>query len=345
MKVAVFSAKRYDRELLAVANAEAGHELVFFDDLLETATVALTAGCGAVCVFVNDRVDAPGLRRWRAVARLVALRCTGFNNVDLTAAAAVGIDVVRVTEYSPYSVAEHAVALILALNRKIHRAYNRTREGNFELDGLLGSRSAREHGGCHRNRQDRARVRRIMTGFGCQLLGYDKIPSPDFEAMGGRYVQLPELAARSDIVSLHCPLTPRPITCQRNALALVKRGAILINTSRGGLIDTAAVIEALKSGQLGALGIDVYEQEADSVLRGPVEHDHRRRCVPAAADLPERDGHRPPGVLYPRSDRNDLRNDDFQHLGLQRGQAAGARGACGRLESSSGFPGKTPYFG
>ena len=265
MKVAVFSAKRYDRELLAAANADAGHELVFFDDLLETSTVALTADCGAVCVFVNDRVDAPVLAALAAGGtRLVALRCTGFNNVDLKAAAAHGIKVVRVTEYSPYSVAEHAVALILALSRKIHRAYNRTRDGNFELDGLLGyDLHGRTVGVIGTGKIGRV-FAQIMSGFGCELIGYDKVPSPDFERLGGRYVQLPELAALSDIVSLHCPLTREThYLVDARALALAKPGAILINTSRGGLVDTEAVIAALKSGRLGALGIDVYEQESD----------------------------------------------------------------------------------
>lgn len=265
MKVAVFSAKRYDRELLAAANAQAGHELIFFDDLLEPSTVALTAGCGAVCVFVNDRVDAPVLA---ALAHggtgLVALRCTGFNNVDLKAAAAQGIKVVRVTDYSPHSVAEHAVGLILALTRKLHRAYNRTRDGNFELDGLLGADLNGQTVGVIGTGKIGRVFARIMTGFGCQLIGYDKIPSPDFEAMGGRYVPLPELAARSGIVSLHCPLTPETHhLVNAKALALVKPGAILINTSRGALVDTEAAIEALKSGRLGALGLDVYEQESN----------------------------------------------------------------------------------
>ena len=265
MKVAVFSAKRYDRELLAAANAEAGHDLVFFDDLLDTSTVALTAGSGAVCVFVNDRVDARVLSALASGGTgLVALRCTGFNNVDLKAAAAQGIKVVRVTEYSPYSVAEHAVALILALSRKIHRAYNRTRDGNFELDGLLGADLRGRTVGVIGTGKIGRVFARIMTGFGCQLIGYDKIPSSDFEGMGGRYVQLPELAARSDIVSLHCPLTHEThYLVDASALAIAKPGAMLINTSRGGLVDTEAVIAALKSGQLGALGIDVYEQETN----------------------------------------------------------------------------------
>ena len=265
MKVAVFSAKRYDRELLSAANAQAGHELLFFDDLLEPATVALTAGCGAVCVFVNDQVDAPVLAALAAAGTgLVALRCTGFNNVDLKAAAAYGIKVVRVTEYSPFSVAEHAAALLLALTRKIHRAYNRTRDGNFELDGLLGADlHGRTVGVIGTGKIGRV-FARIMAGFGCELIGYDKFPSPEFEQSGGRYLQLPELTARSDIVSLHCPLTREThYLVDAKALALAKPGAILINTSRGGLVDTEAVIAALKSGQLGALGIDVYEQETD----------------------------------------------------------------------------------
>ena len=192
------------------------------------------------------------------------MRCTGFNNVDLKAAAAQSIKVVRVTEYSPYSVAEHAVALILALSRKIHRAYNRTRDGNFELDGLLGADLHGRTVGIIGTGKIGLVFARIMAGFGCQLIGYDKIPNSDFEVMGGRYEQLSNLAARSDIVSLHCPLTPEThYLVNASALALAKPGAILINTSRGGLVDTEAVIAALKSGQLGALGIDVYEQETD----------------------------------------------------------------------------------
>lgn len=265
MKVAVFSAKRYDRELLAAANAPAGHELLFFEDPLDLSTVALTVGCGAVCVFVNDRVSAEILAALAANGTgLVALRATGYNNVDLEAAAAHGIKVVRVTDYSPHSVAEHAVALILALTRKVHRAYNRTRDGNFELDGLLGfDLHGRTVGVIGTGKIGRV-FGRIMHGFGCDVLAYDKYPSPDFESAGGRYVALDELIARSDIVSLHCPLTPETYhLIDADALARAKPGATLVNTSRGGLIETEAAIEALKSGRLGALGIDVYEQETN----------------------------------------------------------------------------------
>jgi D-lactate dehydrogenase len=265
MKVAVFSAKRYDRELLAAANVEAGHELVFFDARLDASTIALTMGYEAVCAFVNDRIDGPVLAALAAHGiRLLALRCTGFNNVDLRAAAACGVKIVRVTEYSPYSVAEHATALILALTRKIHRAYNRTRDGNFELEGLLGSDlHGRTVGVVGTGKIGRV-FAGIMTGFGCTLIGYDKVPSPDFERAGGHYEPIIELAARSDIVSLHCPLTREThYLVDADFLARMKPGAILINTSRGGLVDTGAAIEALKSGRLGGLGIDVYEQETD----------------------------------------------------------------------------------
>jgi len=265
MKVAVFSAKRYDRELLAEANVEAGHELVFFDALLDPSTVSLTAGYEAVCVFVNDRIDGAVLAALAAHGiRLLALRCTGFNNVDLKAAAAHGVKIVRVTQYSPYSVAEHAIALILALSRKIHRAYNRTRDGNFELEGLLGSDlHGRTVGVVGTGKIGRV-FARIMTGFGCTLIGHDKVPSPDFERIGGHYEPITALATRSDIVSLHCPLTREThYLVDANFLALMKPGAMLINTSRGGLVDTEAAIAALKSGQLAGLGIDVYEQETD----------------------------------------------------------------------------------
>ncbi|KQW83736.1 2-hydroxyacid dehydrogenase [Brevundimonas sp. Root1279] len=265
MKVAVFSAKRYDREMLGAANAEAAHELVFFDHLLDSSTVALAAGAGAVCGFVNDRMDAPVLEVLaKGGVGLVALRCTGFNNVDLKAAARLGIKVVRVTDYSPHSVAEHAVALILALNRKIPRAYNRTRDGNFELDGLMGRDLHGQTVGVIGTGKIGRVFARIMAGFGCSVLGSDPYPDPEFEAHGGRYVPVAELAERSDIISLHCPLTPGTHHLVNAAsLARGKRGAVLINTSRGGLVDTEAVIEGLKSGQIGGLGLDVYEQESD----------------------------------------------------------------------------------
>jgi D-lactate dehydrogenase len=265
MKVAVFSAKKYDRELLDAANEPFDHDLVYFDSRLEPETAKLAAGFPAVCVFVND--DA-GLMVLQTLAKngtkLVATRSTGFNHIDLKAAAALGIRAVRVVDYSPYSVAEFAVGLLLALNRKIHRAYNRTRDGNFELDGLLGFDL---HGKCVAvlGTGKIGRVfAKIMVGFGCHVLGYDKCRNEEFEQLGGRYVEPEVLSERADFVSLHLPLTPETHhIVNADRLARLKRGALLVNTSRGGLVDSEAAIEALKSGRLGGLAIDVYEQEEE----------------------------------------------------------------------------------
>jgi D-lactate dehydrogenase len=273
MKVAVFSARRYDKTLLKQANeqaneqanAQAGHTLLFLEDRLTVATAALAEGCGAVCVFVNDTVDADVLALLAAQGtRLVATRSTGYNQIDTAAAERLGIAVVRVTDYSPYSVAEFAVGLLLAVNRKIARASVRTREGNFDLDGLMGFDLHGKTVGVIGTGKIGTIFARIMAGFGCTVVGYDRYPSPAFEALGGRYVEVDELLACSDVVSLHCPLTDetRHIV-NAESLARAKRGSVLVNTSRGGLVDTEAAVEALKTGQLGGLAIDVYEQEAN----------------------------------------------------------------------------------
>ncbi|MBL0011688.1 MAG: 2-hydroxyacid dehydrogenase [Nitrosomonas sp.] len=269
MKVAVFSAKCYDRNFLNAANAAAGHQLAYFDVPLDLDTVALAVGYDAVCIFVNDKADADVLKALAGGgARLVALRCTGFNNVDLKAAAQFGLKVARVVSYSPYSVAEHAVALLLAINRKIHRAYNRTRDSNFALDGLMGFDLHGKTVAVVGTGKIGRVFARIMLGFGCEVIGYDKYPSPEFEIFGARYAEPREIGARADIISLHCPLTPETHhIVNADTLARVKRGALLVNTSRGGLVDTEAAIEALKSKQLGGLAIDVYEQEADLFFR------------------------------------------------------------------------------
>jgi D-lactate dehydrogenase len=269
MKIAVFSAKRYDREFLSAANASAGHQLHFFDVPLDLESVALASGHDAVCIFVNDTADAAVIEALAGGGtRLVALRCTGFNNVDMQAAAQFGIKVVRVVTYSPYSVAEHAVALLQAINRKIHRAYNRTRDSNFSLDGLMGFDLHGKTVAVVGTGKIGRVFARIMLGFGCQVLGYDKYPSPEFEALGARYAKPGDIGATADIISLHCPLTPEThYIINKDTLARTKRGALLINTSRGGLIDTEAAIEALKSGQLGGMALDVYEQEADLFFR------------------------------------------------------------------------------
>ncbi|BBD68341.1 D-isomer specific 2-hydroxyacid dehydrogenase NAD-binding protein [Nostoc commune NIES-4072] len=265
MKVAVFSTKVYDRKFLSDANSPTQNELVFFEPRLNRDTAILAAGFPAVCVFVHDQVDAPTLELLASRGtRLVVLRCAGFNNVDLQAAADLGITVVRVPAYSPYGVAEHAVGLILSLNRKIHRAYNRVREGNFSLDGLLGFNLHERTVGIVGTGKIGLILAQIMKGFGCHILAYDVYRNPELEALGGKYVELPELFANSDIISLHCPLIPETHhLINAEAIEQIKPGVMLINTSRGALIDTQAVIEGLKSGKIGYLGVDVYEQESE----------------------------------------------------------------------------------
>ena len=269
----MFSARRYDRAMLAEANAGHGHALTFHEARLEAATVALAAGFPAVSIFVNDDLNGTVLAALaEGGTRLVATRSTGFNQIDLPAAARHGIRVARVGEYSPHSVAEFAVGLLLTLNRRIHRAYERTRSGNFELDGLMGfDLHGRTVGVVGTGRIGCAfgcAFGAIMAGFGCTVLGHDPRPSPAFEASGGRYVPLDELLPACDVLSLHCPLTPATRhLIDAAALGRVKPGLILVNTSRGGLVDTHAAVDALKDGRLGALGIDVYEQEADLFFR------------------------------------------------------------------------------
>ncbi|MEO1209032.1 MAG: 2-hydroxyacid dehydrogenase [Cyanobacteria bacterium J06638_20] len=266
MKVAFFSTKRYDRQSFSEANADDRHALTFFEPRLTEQTVSLAAGYPAVCVFINDALDETVLQALAANGtQLVALRSAGFNNVDLTAAAKLGIKVVRVPAYSPYAVAEHAVGLVLMLNRKLYRAYNRVREDNFSLDGLLGFDLQGTTVGVVGTGKIGLIFAQIMHGFGCHLLGYDAFPNDRFTSIGdARYVELPELLASADIISLHCPLLPatRHII-NGESIAQMKPGVMLINTSRGGLVDTRAVIEGIKSGQIGYLGTDVYEEEAD----------------------------------------------------------------------------------
>ncbi len=266
MKVVIFSAKDHDRQSIESANSNHHHDLIFFEAQLNRYTALLAKDIPVVCPFVNDDANAEVLKVLaQNGTRLLALRSAGFNNVDLKAAADLGIEVVRVPAYSPYAVAEHAVALILMLNRKLYRSYNRVRDDNFSLEGLLGF----DLHGCTIGIIGTGRIgmvfAQIMHGFGCSLLGYDKLPNPEFEAIGtARYVELRELLAQSDVISLHCPLTSdNHYLINAKAIEQMKRGVMLINTSRGGLVDTKAVIAGLKSSKIGYLGIDVYEQEAD----------------------------------------------------------------------------------
>lgn len=265
MRITLFSSKPYDRDSFALANQARGHRLHFLDARLDADTAALAAGSEVVCAFVNDDLGAGVLERLKAGGtRLIALRSAGYNHVDLSAAAALGLPVVRVPAYSPHAVAEHAVALVLALNRRIHRAFNRTREGDFSLHGLTGFDLHGKTVGVVGSGQIGATFARIMLGFGCQVLLHDPQPDAALSALGARYVDLDELLAGSDIVSLHCPLTPTTRHLINPAsLARMKQGAMLINTGRGALVDTPALIDALKSGRLGYLGLDVYEEEAD----------------------------------------------------------------------------------
>ena len=267
MDVAVFSTKPYDRRFLDAANAAAGgrHRFTYFEARLTRATAVLAKGAAAVCLFVNDQADEAVLGEFaRAGVRLVALRSAGFNNVDLAAARRLGVTVARVPAYSPDAVAEHTVAMILSLNRAIHRAYARVREGNFALEGLLGFDLKGRIVGVVGTGRIGVAVARIMLGFGCRVLAHDLAPDPACAAMGVAYVPLDELLAESDIVTLHCPLTPQTRhIIDAAAIGRMKRGAMLVNTSRGGLVDTRAAIDGLKSGAIGHLGLDVYEEEGD----------------------------------------------------------------------------------
>lgn len=267
MRTAIFSSKPYDREFLDRSNASSGgkHELKFFDARLSRETAALAAGHEAVCAFVNDNLERAVLERLAAQGtRLVALRSAGFNHVDLQAAQEFGIAVARVPAYSPNAVAEHTVALILALNRKIHKAYARVREGNFALEGLLGFDLHGRTVGIVGTGKIGLCVARIMRGFGCEVLAYDPQPDPAFEELGGRYAGVRELLGRVDILTLHCPLNPATYhLIDSEVLDQMKPGVMLINTSRGAVVNAAALIRGLKSGKIGSVGLDVYEEEGD----------------------------------------------------------------------------------
>ncbi len=268
MKVAVFDTHRYEREILAAAAARRGHELVFLEPRLTEETAVLAQGARVACSFVNDRVTARALETLAGLGvGLIALRSAGYNHVDLEAAARLGLPVVRVPEYSPHAVAEHAAALILALNRKIHKAYVRVREGNFSLEGLTGFDMFERTAGVIGTGRIGAALARILHGFGCRVLAYDLHPNPELEGIV-RYVSLAELYAAADIVLLHVPLTPATYhLVNAEVLASMKRGVMLINTGRGALVDTPALLEALKAGQVGHAGLDVYEEEEGIFFR------------------------------------------------------------------------------
>ncbi|WP_151704726.1 2-hydroxyacid dehydrogenase [Nitrincola alkalilacustris] len=269
MKIQFYSAQSYDRTFFDKANQHFGFALSYLDTPLSAKTASLAAGAQAVCAFVNDTLDEACLYALKQQGVMwVALRCAGFNQVDLEAAAELGIRVVRVPGYSPEAVAEHTLALILTLNRHTHRAYNRVRESNFQLNGLLGFNLHGKTVGLIGTGQIGLATARILRGFGCHLLAFDPYPSADFEALGGSYVTLDEIYAQSDIISLHCPLSlENHHLINGAAIAAMKPGVMLVNTSRGGLVDTRSAILALKSGQIGYLALDVYEQESEFFFR------------------------------------------------------------------------------
>jgi D-lactate dehydrogenase len=262
MHTTVFSAKPYDRRFLDAA-VGGRHDLHYIDVALTAETAVLASGSRAVCIFVNDRADAAALAALSALGvGLVALRAAGYNNVDLQAAASHGISIARVPAYSPEAVAEHTVGLVLSLARNIHRAYARVREGNFELQGLLGFNLSGKTVGVVGTGRIGACVARAMAGFGCKVLACDPFPDAATQALGAEYVDLGHLLAASDIVTLHCPLTPATHhLIDAAAIATMKRGVMLVNTSRGGMVDTQALIDGIKSGAIGHLGLDVYEEE------------------------------------------------------------------------------------
>lgn len=263
-KIAFFDSKPFMEGIFRERN-QSGYAISFLESRLSGETVALAGGFGVVCVFVNDTVDsavAEGLQR--AGVGLIALRCAGHNNVDLAACERHGLSVARVPAYSPHAVAEHAVALMLTLNRRIHQAHNRVREGNFSLNGLVGFDMFGKTAGIIGTGKIGKCVANILAGFGCRLLGYDSYRDTSLtDRLGLRYVELGEILATSDILTLHTPLTPQThhlINAQ--ALEQMTPGVMLINTSRGALIDSRALIDGLKSGRIGYAGLDVYEEES-----------------------------------------------------------------------------------
>ncbi|MBF6637181.1 2-hydroxyacid dehydrogenase [Rouxiella silvae] len=265
MKLAVYSTKNYDRKYFELVNQQYGFELVFFDFMLGQATAKTAAGCDAVCIFVNDDASREVLTELAALGiKTLALRCAGFNNVDLAAAKELGINVVRVPAYSPEAVAEHAVGLMLCLNRHIHRAYQRTREANFSLEGLTGFNMHQRTVGIIGTGKIGVAAMRILKGFGMRIVAFDPYPSPLALELGAEYVDLDTLYAQSDIISLHCPLTAENHhLLNQKSFSKMKDGVMIINTSRGALLDASAAIEALKQQKIGALGMDVYENERD----------------------------------------------------------------------------------
>lgn len=267
MKIVSYSTKHYDRKHMEWVNQHNGYhyDIEYFDFNLTKQTAKNAVGADAVCIFVNDDANRAVLQELASLnIRILALRCAGFNNVDLEAAAELGITVVRVPAYSPEAIAEHTVGMMLSLNRRIHRAYQRTRDANFSLEGLTGFNMHNRTAGIIGTGKIGLATLRILKGFGMKLLAYDPYPNQAVLDLGAEYVDLATIYANSDVISLHCPLTANNhYLLNEAAFSQMKDGVMIINTSRGALIDSAAAINALKQGRIGALGMDVYENERD----------------------------------------------------------------------------------
>jgi len=265
LKITIYSTQPYDKKYFLDANQTFGHQLIFHEAKLEPSTVELARGSDAVCAFVNDDIGEITIEALKAIGvPMIALRCAGYNNVDLHIADKLGIHVVRVPSYSPYAVAEHTIALMLSLNRKIHRAYSRVRDGNFSLQGLTGFDMHGKTVGIVGTGRIGSIVANILQGFGCKLLAFDTVENAALKKVGVQYLPMNELLAQVDIISFHCPLTPETFhLINEDTLKLMKEGVMIINTSRGAIVDASAAIKGLKSGKISHLGLDVYEQEGD----------------------------------------------------------------------------------
>lgn len=262
-KITFYSTQVYDKTFFEKYNADFGFELAFFDTQLNEQTVGLLTDTAVVCVFVNDVVNVAVIAQLaEKKVRIIALRCAGFNNVDLEAAKKHNIQVCRVPAYSPQAVAEHAIAMIMTLNRKTHKAYNRVREQNFSLNGLLGFDLFGKTVGVIGTGNIGAAFAKIVIGFGCKVLAFDVSINTELEALGVVYTDLETVFKESNIISLHCPLNTATMhLINADSLLLMKKEVMIINTSRGALIETKSIINALKESRIGYLGIDVYEQE------------------------------------------------------------------------------------
>ncbi|TXE12447.1 2-hydroxyacid dehydrogenase [Algoriphagus aquimarinus] len=265
MRVAFFSTKSYDKESFNNRLENTKHEFTYFEPKLDINTIALAKGFDAICSFVNDHLDIKTLTKLSEMGvKNILLRCAGYNQVDLKKAKELGFKICRVPAYSPEAVAEHALALLMTLSRKTHKAYNRVRENNYSLEGLTGFNIHGKKAGIIGTGAIGKAFCKIMIGMGCKVVAYDLYENEELKILGVQYIPMDELLAESDIISLHCPLTPDTFhLINQKTLTLMKDGVVIINTSRGALIETKAVIKALKSKKVGNLGIDVYEQEED----------------------------------------------------------------------------------